>query len=280
MQFNFSEVSYFHFRWCSCWLSWTWPFFFSSRDFTPPVWSGWSVTGSLGRKYRCQCFLCTDTRQLYSYTSSTVHGLPPDHSPALLEQRCTWTGTATFQVKLSESQSTARTERWLCSSKKRDWIVELISATACSAFPTICILKADFPVVTYTFITSRLRLSPTHPRWDSIWGSWHDWSRVGYLAAMCWCQCTSDSSDWTHPAAEVEGADQDLHCLTWQKSIPPKKLFWSICHVPTTVVRQDKQAECCFHTHHKSLPTWTRHPSEPASCPKEFLGELQKTTMH
>lgn len=133
--------------------------------------------------------------------------------------------TGTFQVKLKESQSTARRDRWLYSSKKRDRVVELISATACSAFPTICILNADFPVVTYTFITSRLRLLPTHPRWDSIWGAWHDWSRVRYLTAMCWCQCTSDSSDWAHLAAEVEGADQDLHCLTWQKSIPPKKLF-------------------------------------------------------
>lgn len=115
--------------------------------------------------------------------------------------------TGTFQVKLRESQSTARRERWLCSSKKRDQVVELISATACSAFPTICILKADFPVVTYTFITSRLRLLPTHPRWNSIWGVWHDWSRDRYPTAMCWCQCTSDSSDWTHLAAEVEGAD-------------------------------------------------------------------------
>lgn len=132
--------------------------------------------------------------------------------------------TATIQVKLKKSQWTGgkKPEVAVLLQEKglNQWVnFSLhITVTAWSAFPTIYILNADLLVITYTFITSRLRWLTARLRRDSIWESSNDWIRVRYCTAMCWCQCSSTGSDCIQVPAQVEGTDQDLFCLTHQSS--------------------------------------------------------------
>lgn len=91
MQFSFSEVSYFCFRWCSCWLSWTWRFCFPPLEISQfEVVGQWQGTWGGNTDASVSCVLTHISFTATPHPNCRVY--LQTAASALLEPRCRWTG--------------------------------------------------------------------------------------------------------------------------------------------------------------------------------------------